>query len=69
MITEKNASPAEIEAFHDGYNASLFGLPATTCPLAIGSHLMDAWLQGHVTATDETKAMLLKDGFSEYSIN
>lgn len=60
-FTSQLASDAHMfpEIWWAGYDASMAGKPATDCPYdPRKERLMNVWLSGHVTATEERRAAL-----------
>lgn len=50
-------SHAQSDIWYMGYDASNAGKPATACPFGpANERLMNVWLSGHITATDEREA-------------
>lgn len=54
MIEDSHANP---DVWYAGYDASNAGQQATACPYGPENvRMMNVWLSGHVTATDERAA-------------
>lgn len=54
LAKDSNANP---DVWYAGYDASNAGKPASTCPYdPRKERIMNVWLSGHITATEERKA-------------